>query len=275
MKRKIHSERTHKMSWWPTRSRSADPGASAAPDIPMPSPPAGSNKAAMIAGVHSGAGARRSSEREAVSSLSRSGGGSNSNINSNGPEMQRRSPDSSKQRALEKENGATKNVNGRRGSTSGGTGGSGHAAQKVVQKRMDVGRVPLKTDTQSSSGVGSSRNSQNTAKSPATTKSPAKTPSSNPPPSADRLGTGMNVGGGWLDGLGSLVGLRPPVSIELPDSIKLKVIEADAVVKGQTATSSYKPAVLERNIKTMVPPFIEVGNEIVISTEDSTYIANA
>ena len=66
-----------------------------------------------------------------------------------------------------------------------------------------------------------------------------------------------------------------PVSIELPDSIKLKVIEADAVVKGQTATSSYKPAVLERNIKTMVPPFIEVGNEIVISTEDSTYIAKA
>ena len=183
----------------------------------MPSPPAGSNKAA-IASVHSGAGAWRSSEREAVSSLSRSGGGSNSNINSNGPEMQRRSPVSSKQRASEKENGATKNVNGRCGSTSttGGTGGSGHAAQQVVQKKTGVGRAPLKTDTPSSSGVGSSRISQITAKSPATTKSPAKTPSSSPPPSADRLGTGMTMGGGWLDGLGSLVGLRPPVSIELP-----------------------------------------------------------
>ena len=62
------------------------------------------------------------------------------------------------------------------------------------------------------------------------------------------------------------------VSIELPDQITLKVIEADAVVKGQTAASSYKPALLERNIKTTVPPFIVVGDEIVISTSDSSYI---
>ena len=66
-----------------------------------------------------------------------------------------------------------------------------------------------------------------------------------------------------------------PVSIVLPNTIILKVIEADAVVKGQTAASSYKPAVLEKNIKTSVPPFIEVGNKVVISTNDNSYIEKA
>ena len=63
-----------------------------------------------------------------------------------------------------------------------------------------------------------------------------------------------------------------PVSIILPDHISFKVIEADAVVKGQTAASSYKPAVLERGLKTSVPPFIEVGDIIVISSNDLSYI---
>ena len=63
-----------------------------------------------------------------------------------------------------------------------------------------------------------------------------------------------------------------PVSIILPDQISFKVIEADAVVKGQTAASSYKPAILERKIKTSVPPFIEVGDTIVINTTDSSYV---
>ena len=53
------------------------------------------------------------------------------------------------------------------------------------------------------------------------------------------------------------------------------MIEADAVVKGQTAASSYKPAVLERNIKTSVPPFIKIGDKVVISTNDSTYLEKA
>jgi len=66
-----------------------------------------------------------------------------------------------------------------------------------------------------------------------------------------------------------------PISIILPDNVTLEVIEADAVVKGQTAISSYKPAVLERNIKTSVPPFIEVGNKVVISTNDNSYIEKA
>jgi len=66
-----------------------------------------------------------------------------------------------------------------------------------------------------------------------------------------------------------------PVSIVLPKTVTLKVIEADAVVKGQTAASSYKPAVLERNIKTSVPPFIEVGNRVVINTNDNSYVEKA
>tara|TARA_Y100001970_G_scaffold164586_1_gene201115 strand:+ start:15384 stop:15953 length:570 start_codon:yes stop_codon:yes gene_type:complete len=62
------------------------------------------------------------------------------------------------------------------------------------------------------------------------------------------------------------------VGIELPDNVTLKVIETEAVVKGQTATSSYKPALLTGGIKTSVPPFISVDDEVVISTADSTYI---
>ena len=66
-----------------------------------------------------------------------------------------------------------------------------------------------------------------------------------------------------------------PVSIFLPDHVSFKVIEADAVVKGQTAASSYKPAILERGIKTSVPPFIEVGDEIIINSNDSSYVEKA
>ena len=66
-----------------------------------------------------------------------------------------------------------------------------------------------------------------------------------------------------------------PVSLVLPDHLTFEVIESDAVIKGQTAASSYKPAVLERNIKTNVPPFIEVGDKIVINTNDGSYVEKA
>ena len=62
------------------------------------------------------------------------------------------------------------------------------------------------------------------------------------------------------------------VGIELPDNVTLKVIETETVVKGQTATSSYKPAVLEGDIKTTVPPFIDSGEFVVISTHDASYV---
>ena len=65
------------------------------------------------------------------------------------------------------------------------------------------------------------------------------------------------------------------VGLELPSNITLKVIETEGVVKGQTAASSYKPAILERGIKTNVPQFISVGDSIVISTFDSSYVEKA
>ena len=63
-----------------------------------------------------------------------------------------------------------------------------------------------------------------------------------------------------------------PISIKLPDTFNLKVIEADTVVKGQTASSSYKPALLENNLKILVPPHIVAGDIVVISTADGSYI---
>ena len=65
------------------------------------------------------------------------------------------------------------------------------------------------------------------------------------------------------------------VGLMLPDSIKLKVIETEGVVKGQTAASSYKPATLERGIKTNVPQFISTNDEIVVNTYDGSYIEKA
>ena len=66
-----------------------------------------------------------------------------------------------------------------------------------------------------------------------------------------------------------------PIGVTLPESVVLEVVEADAVVKGQTASSSYKPAVLENGVKTMVPPHISAGTRIVVSTLDGEYMERA
>jgi elongation factor P len=66
-----------------------------------------------------------------------------------------------------------------------------------------------------------------------------------------------------------------PVAMTLPEQVTLEVVEADPVVKGQTATSSYKPAMLSNGVKTMVPPFITVGERIVVKTEDGSYYERA
>jgi len=66
-----------------------------------------------------------------------------------------------------------------------------------------------------------------------------------------------------------------PVAIRLPPSVILEVVEADPVVKNQTASSSYKPAKLSNGVKTMVPPFIESGERIVVRTEDGSYVERA
>lgn len=63
-----------------------------------------------------------------------------------------------------------------------------------------------------------------------------------------------------------------PVSMDLPETVTLEIIEADPVVKGQTASSSYKPALLSNGVKTMVPPFITAGERIVVRTEDASYL---
>ena len=63
-----------------------------------------------------------------------------------------------------------------------------------------------------------------------------------------------------------------PISVLLPNQINCKVESTDVALKGQTVSSSYKPAVLENGIKIQVPPFIESGDEIIIDTRTIEYI---
>ena len=66
-----------------------------------------------------------------------------------------------------------------------------------------------------------------------------------------------------------------PVSIELPQRATLEVVETEPTVKGQTASSSYKPALLSNGVKTMVPPHIAIGTRIVVMTTDGSYVERA
>jgi elongation factor P len=66
-----------------------------------------------------------------------------------------------------------------------------------------------------------------------------------------------------------------PIGIQLPVQVTLKVTEADPVLRGGTAAPSYKSAVLENGLKIQVPPFIEAGSKIVVSTEEGTYVRRA
>ncbi|MGA7711286.1 MAG: elongation factor P [Rhizomicrobium sp.] len=66
-----------------------------------------------------------------------------------------------------------------------------------------------------------------------------------------------------------------PIGIQLPVQVTLTVTEADAVLRGGTAAPSYKGAVLENGLKIQVPPFIEAGSKIVVSTEDGSYVRRA
>lgn len=65
------------------------------------------------------------------------------------------------------------------------------------------------------------------------------------------------------------------ISVTLPDTIIMEVVEADPVVKGQTAASSYKPGKLENGRRVLVPPFLESGEKIVVNTADGTYVERA
>jgi elongation factor P len=66
-----------------------------------------------------------------------------------------------------------------------------------------------------------------------------------------------------------------PVAIELPPKAVLEVVETEPTVKGQTASSSYKPALLSNGVRTMVPPFVTTGTKIVVQTADGSYVERA
>jgi elongation factor P len=66
-----------------------------------------------------------------------------------------------------------------------------------------------------------------------------------------------------------------PIALELPSRVTLEVVETEPVVKGQTASGSYKPAILNNGVRTMVPTYITVGTRIVVQTEDGSYYERA
>jgi elongation factor P len=65
------------------------------------------------------------------------------------------------------------------------------------------------------------------------------------------------------------------LGMALPEHITVEILETDPALKGQTAASSFKPAVVDNGIRTNVPPFVNVGDKVVISTEDGSYVKRA
>jgi elongation factor P len=65
------------------------------------------------------------------------------------------------------------------------------------------------------------------------------------------------------------------VAIQLPQKVVLEIVETEPVTKGQTASSSYKPAKLSNGVRTNVPPFIDAGTRVVVMTEDGSYVERA
>jgi elongation factor P len=66
-----------------------------------------------------------------------------------------------------------------------------------------------------------------------------------------------------------------PLRVELPETVTLEITETEPTVKGQTATSSFKPAMLENGVRVMVPQFVSTGERIVVNTEDASYSKRA
>ena len=66
-----------------------------------------------------------------------------------------------------------------------------------------------------------------------------------------------------------------PISIALPEQVILEVQDTEPVVKGQTAANSFKPATMENGVRTNVPPFVGIGEKLVINTEDGSYVKRA
>lgn len=66
-----------------------------------------------------------------------------------------------------------------------------------------------------------------------------------------------------------------PLSVKLPETVVMEVTEAEPTVKGQTATSSFKPGKLANGLRIMLPQYIEAGTRIIVRTEDCTYVERA
>ena len=66
-----------------------------------------------------------------------------------------------------------------------------------------------------------------------------------------------------------------PISVELPAKVVLEITETEPTMKGQTASSSFKPAILSNGVRTMVPPHIATGTRVVVMTEDGAYVERA
>ena len=66
-----------------------------------------------------------------------------------------------------------------------------------------------------------------------------------------------------------------PISVDLPSQVEATIVEADAVVKGQTASSSFKPALLDNGVRVLVPPHIAAGTRIVVDVYERTYVGKA
>ena len=65
------------------------------------------------------------------------------------------------------------------------------------------------------------------------------------------------------------------LGVSLPEHVVLEVTDTEPVLKGQTAAASYKPAMLENDVRSSVPPFVGVGDKIVVATEDGSYLKRA
>jgi elongation factor P len=91
---------------------------------------------------------------------------------------------------------------------------------------------------------------------------------------ADLLG---EAGDFLQDGMDVVMELynEKPISVQLPDQVEATITEADAVVKGQTASSSYKPAMLDNGVRVMVPPHIAAGTKIVVDVYSREYVRRA
>ena len=81
------------------------------------------------------------------------------------------------------------------------------------------------------------------------------------------LTDGMQVIINFIDG--------KPISVELPLQVICEVVETEPVIKGQTAASSYKPAILDNGVRIMVPPFVGQNEKIVVNTTDTSYVERA